>query len=125
MIEEEKNDLELPRDAFDIKKPKVDLIRAIQLMHQRISLTPTLCGKCKKQITFKLLDEIHLNFTTKCDCGVAIYRKMQKDDFHEEDYWLRQFIPKQHYIKNYKNLSAMEKEGMVKKEFGNKIKYVK
>lgn len=124
-MDEEENELELKRDEFEEKKPKVDVIRAVQLMHQRISLIPTLCGKCKKQITFKLLDEYHLDFTTKCDCGVSIYRKMKKDDFHKEDYWLKQFIPKHQYIKNYKDLSPLEKEGMQKKVLGNKIKYVK
>lgn len=88
-------------------KTKVDTEAAITILMKEAGLIQTICGKCGKPITFKLLDfsekNLHgKNYTKKCECGIEINYYNLPDKFHKTKFYLRVFRSKfQEKEKNY------------------------
>lgn len=98
------------------------LLQRIILSRQLFGEMQTRCNCCGDLETIKILDKYaDGSFTRKCGCGCAIYRFHEPDQNNEKSYFVKYYIPKNKYKKDYCKMDSFEKHGF-KKEGG---KYVK
>lgn len=88
-------------------KGKIDIEAAMTIILAETGQIQTICGKCGKPISFKLLDFSEKNphgknYTKKCACGIEINYYNLPDKFHKTKFYLRVFRSKfQEKEKNY------------------------
>jgi len=81
--------------------------------------------RCGKEITYKLLpfdskkNPFGSNYTLKCRCGLEKYSYQKPDKFHKDAIFLKHFISRKEYIRNYNELNELEKAGMKEKGLKN------
>jgi hypothetical protein len=102
-----------------------DLKAMYVIMHRATGSTNTFCLKCGKRETFKLLNDAKsmradCDHSYLCACGCTIYRFHEPDQSHETEYFVKSFIPREQYAKNYKIGKQFETNGF-KKTIDNKF----
>lgn len=80
----------------------------------------TLCKKCKKKRTIKFFRK--KDYSIKCGCGCEVYRYYEKDEFHETDFYTRNFISAREFKKTLHEKRDLEKLGFTLSKDGKWVK---
>jgi hypothetical protein len=117
------------------------ILERVERIHRAHGNIPTICKRCDLIETLKFYDGDNEtlqkgSFTTKCGCGVTIYRfhniTKEPDANHTQSYFTKAFVPSydlsrlaypfgKAHDKNYKKKDWLERNGFTKQNG----KYVK
>lgn len=98
------------------------LLQVSMATMRAFGLVRTICVKCSAVETFKQINEDG-SHSYLCKCGCTIYRFHKPDQFHNDSYFLKIFIPIKRYRKDWKNKDFIEKSGYKKEEKDQKVIY--
>lgn len=107
------------------------ILERVERIHRAHGNIKTICKKCDQPETMKFYDEDNLSlpkgsFTTKCGCGVWIFRfynvALKPDPNNPVSYFTKAFSPANHYDPDYKNKDFLERNGFQRNKKGTYVK---